>query len=245
MSKSEMRRAIAARLRSARQNGEISQPELARALGMSKQLISAWERGEAQLYAHQAVACAKILGVELNWLLLGEPGREAPPTRVEPMVPLLSSAEAAEFAAGRLSLSSVRQHIGHVGTGSDLPASGFALVIDDRSMAPVLEQGDIVLVNPENAARQGDLVVAALGPGNETDGLGAAVVVRQIGFLVHLAAPPLVLAPVSPDWQIKRIGSIAEGRVLGVIVALIRNLGSRCLKEMPESTRPMLADPTA
>ncbi len=240
MSKSEMRRAIAARLRSARQHREMSQPELARAVGMSKQLISAWEKGKSQLYAHQAVACAKALAVEINWLLLGEPGRETPPTRGESTVPLLSCAEAAEYSAGRLSLSSVRRLIER---GSDLPVSGFALVIDDHSMAPILETGDIVLVNPEKAARQGDLVVAALGDGHETDGLGAAVVVRQIGFLVHLAAPPLVLSPVSPDWPIKRIGSIAEGRVLGVVVALIRHLESRSLMEMPESTRSMPAGP--
>jgi transcriptional regulator with XRE-family HTH domain len=228
MSKNEMTRALASRLRMARQAKDISQPELASALGLSKQMISAWERGAAQMYAHQAVACARHLGIGIDWLLLGESESAEFADQIETRLPVLSAEDGAEFAAGRLPLASVRRC---TDAGRSQPASSFALVVSDSSMAPVLEPGDIVLVNPEKVPQQGDLVVAACGQVQKPVAEVTTIIVRQIGFLLQTALPPLILTPVSPDWPIIRVGSSAEARILGVVVSLIRRLDERWPKE--------------
>src|SRR5262249_3384999 len=112
----------------------------------------------------------------------------------------------------------------HVVFGTGSPNMCFALGVADNSMAPVLEQGDIALVEPEMQARQGDLVLAAVIDHNEPNGATETVVVRQVSFLMRTVVPPLILAPGSPGWPIRRISSSSEARVIGVVVAVIRTL---------------------
>lgn len=140
------------------------------------------------------------------------------------------------LATGHLPLASVRRHVVF---DSELPDACFALVVSDNSMAPVLGQGDIALVDPEKPARQGDLVLAAVVDCSDPNRAVETVTIRQISFLMQMAAPPLILVPVSPDWPIRRISSRSEGRILGVVVTLIRALGAGGM-EVVESNRPML-----
>jgi transcriptional regulator with XRE-family HTH domain len=62
---------IGARLRQARIDRDVSQPELARLIGRSKQLVSAWENGHAEMTALSAIACSSVLQITTDWLLTG------------------------------------------------------------------------------------------------------------------------------------------------------------------------------
>jgi transcriptional regulator with XRE-family HTH domain len=57
------------RLRAARTQRNISQPELARTIGKSKQLVSAWENGVAEMTISGLLNVATALGVEPGDLL--------------------------------------------------------------------------------------------------------------------------------------------------------------------------------
>jgi transcriptional regulator with XRE-family HTH domain len=63
--------ASGARMRMAREMRDYSQTEVARRLGMSKQQISAWERGRSEIIGTKLIEMARILGCDPTWVLVG------------------------------------------------------------------------------------------------------------------------------------------------------------------------------
>lgn len=59
------------RLRRIRQSRNLSQTELAKRVYKSKQLISAYELGRAEMMATSLAAIAKVLECDLNWIVRG------------------------------------------------------------------------------------------------------------------------------------------------------------------------------
>lgn len=70
MAKSNMV-AIGQRIRAARLQRGQTQESLAKAVGKSKQLISAWETGRAEILGSKLALTAQVLGVRVDWLLYG------------------------------------------------------------------------------------------------------------------------------------------------------------------------------
>src|SRR5258705_12126912 len=62
---------IGKRLREARVNAKITQQEIARLLDVSKQLVSHWEKARSEITVPTVIRVAKILGVGVEWLLVG------------------------------------------------------------------------------------------------------------------------------------------------------------------------------
>jgi transcriptional regulator with XRE-family HTH domain len=62
---------IGKRLREARTERGLTQPELARQLKVSKQLVSAWERGTTEFLSGHLLRASKLLGFDIHWLLTG------------------------------------------------------------------------------------------------------------------------------------------------------------------------------
>jgi transcriptional regulator with XRE-family HTH domain len=70
---------LGTRIRKAREHVNISQAELARRIGISKQAMNAIEGGATDPRASRIVAIAQVLGVSTDTLLLGMPaGKRAP-----------------------------------------------------------------------------------------------------------------------------------------------------------------------
>jgi transcriptional regulator with XRE-family HTH domain len=78
---------LGTRIRKAREHADISQAELARRIGISKNAMNAIEAGTTDPRASRIVAIAKELGVSTDALLLGTSatGKRAPrPTAPRP-----------------------------------------------------------------------------------------------------------------------------------------------------------------
>ncbi|WP_165170853.1 helix-turn-helix domain-containing protein [Adlercreutzia sp. ZJ242] len=87
-----MNREIAPRLASLRREKGLSQEELAAQLGVSRQAVSKWERGEAAPDTGNLVALADLYEVTLDKLVRGEEGRA--PAEEEARTEVQAEAEA-------------------------------------------------------------------------------------------------------------------------------------------------------
>ncbi len=67
----EQSRAISRRLREAREAKGLTQDEIARMLGVSKQLVSHLENSRSELTVPTGIRLAKEFGVSIEWLLTG------------------------------------------------------------------------------------------------------------------------------------------------------------------------------
>lgn len=52
--------------------GSKQQAEVCELIGVSRRKLSAWERGETNISALEAVTVAKVLGCSISWLLTGQ-----------------------------------------------------------------------------------------------------------------------------------------------------------------------------
>ena len=68
----ESRTTLAARIESARKRAGLSQAQLARRMGIERQSVQQWEHGETAPRQSRLTKLAQVLGVEAQWLLMGE-----------------------------------------------------------------------------------------------------------------------------------------------------------------------------
>ena len=81
---------IAATLKALRKEKKLSQEALAQALHVTRQTVSAWERGVARPDVDTLLRLAQVLEVEPERLLYGaEPSQRAPRYRTVPLWPVL------------------------------------------------------------------------------------------------------------------------------------------------------------
>lgn len=211
--------ALCKRLREARQRAGLSQVDVARRIGKSKQLVSAWGTGRSEMTATTLGNFARIVSADPGWLLHGvrylKGGPDAASLPQGCVLPLLIESEALEHARGKLDLDAVPRRI----YCSFASGSGaFALEIGDDAMAPKLSRGDLVVVEPERMAMPGAVVAAVIK--------GAAVALERPLFVVRhihdrspsLGAAPFDLAPSVAAWptlanakggQVKLLGAVA------------------------------------
>lgn len=71
----EFRRALGARLRSARKAANLTLKELAARVGVRPGTVVSWESGQRQPSVEQLAAVARACGADVSWLVLGrDPG---------------------------------------------------------------------------------------------------------------------------------------------------------------------------
>ena len=159
MAKSNMV-SIGQRIRAARLQRGQTQESLAKAVGKSKQLISAWEGGRAEILASKLGDTAQVLGVHADWILYGRKEATAYFTLPEgTMISKLDPDDVRSLAKGRLSLSKLeKRFVVHRAVSS----RAFAVLAVDAGLAPYIERGDLVTVDPEVAIEPGRLGLAVL-----------------------------------------------------------------------------------
>lgn len=150
------------RLRQARKEKGLKQPELAAACGWESQSrISMYEQGKRVPDAEDVRKLAKCLNVSAAWLQFGESEHAnvapaAPATRVIPVINYVQAGDPKEivddYAPG--------MGFDQITTDLELGPHAFALVIKGNSMEPDFKEGDKVIIDPSVEPQPGDFVVA-------------------------------------------------------------------------------------
>src|SRR5262245_47382529 len=127
----EVSQAFARRLKKARKAKGLTQLRLANELGISKQLISHWENGRWMPRAADVSRLAHVLGVSLDWLLIGmhNVGLRVP---VIVTVPHPNSEQLLAIARGKLDLQKIERRFPVNSEDAEL----IALDVIDNGMLP-------------------------------------------------------------------------------------------------------------
>lgn len=166
------------RITASRQAQKMSKAELARRVGISHASVSKWESGLNQPKGRYLNDLAAALGVTVDWLLTGEGEARGQPTpeamlgyhNVEPAVipqgtrvPVLSYVQAGHWHEMCEQATAFDGNVEYVTAGVDVGPCGFGLWLRGDSMLPQFKEGDLIIVDPDEAPHPGDFVVAKNG----------------------------------------------------------------------------------
>ncbi|MFM5304258.1 LexA family protein [Aeromonas caviae] len=166
------------RISARRRAQKMSQDELAKRIGITRVSISKWESGLNQPKGRYLNDLAEALGVTVDWLLTGsgdtpELAEEQPIPgyhNVEPAVipqgnrvPILSYVQAGNWREMCEQATTFDGNVEYVSAGIDIGPRGFGLWLRGNSMTPIFNEGDLVIVDPDESPRPGDYVVAKNG----------------------------------------------------------------------------------
>ena len=165
-----MKNTIGERLREARENKEMDQTTLAEKAGIVARTLQRWEKGEQVPDGVAITKLAKATGVQASWLLTGDGDRYAAPPRPENMYLLPGSARRktrlvdlpliSAVPAGKVATLFHPDYADDYVTVDDIKdPQAFALKVKGNSMATRIEDGDVVVVSPQQEARSGDVCV--------------------------------------------------------------------------------------
>jgi repressor LexA len=195
-----MKTTIGERLRTARENKEMDQATLAAKVGVVTRTLQRWEKGEQVPDGLAITRIAKVTAVQPTWLLTGEGEMYAPPPgRPENIFPLplqnrhrsrlVDLPLVSSVPAGKVSTIFHPDHVDTYVTVDDVKDPGaFALKVKGNSMAPRIEDGDVVIVSPQQEPRNGDICVIRV---SDEDTLKK---VKFEGTYIHLI-------PLNPDFE--------------------------------------------
>jgi SOS-response transcriptional repressor LexA len=162
---------IAERIRLARENKGYDQITLAKKIDVASRTVQRWEGGLQVPDSNYLIKLAKNTNVRPEWLLTGDgemyhlplPKGKVIPFNQDSLIrkvamvdlPVLSTVPAGKTAA-MFHPEYVEKYI-TVDNIKDPRA--FALIVKGKSMSPMIEDGDIVVVSPQQEVRSGDICV--------------------------------------------------------------------------------------
>jgi repressor LexA len=216
-----MKTTIGERLRSARAGKELDQSVLAEKAGVVTRTLQRWEKGEQVPDGVSITRLAKATGVQASWLLTGEGEMYATPARPDNVYTLPGTARRksrlvdlpviSAVPAGKVATLFHPDYVDDYVTVDDVKdPQAFALKVKGNSMAPRIEDGDVVIVSPVQEARSGDICVIRV---NGEDTLKK---VKLEGNYIHLI-------PLNPEFEpvtVKR----KEVNFVWKVVKLIKEL---------------------
>lgn len=171
------------RISARRRAQKMSQDELAKRIGITRVSISKWESGLNQPKGRYLNDLAEALGVTVDWLLKGsgdtpELAEEQPIPgyhNVEPAVmlpgkriPILSYVQAGNWREMCEQATTFDGNVEYVTASVDIGSCGFGLWLRGDSMLPQFKEGDLIIVDPDEAPQPGDYVVAKNGSNEAT-----------------------------------------------------------------------------
>lgn len=171
------------RISARRRAQKMSQDELAKRIGITRVSISKWESGLNQPKGRYLNDLAEALGVTVDWLLTGsgdtpELAEEQPIPgyhNVEPAVmlpgkriPILSYVQAGNWREMCEQATTFDGNVEYVTASVDIGSCGFGLWLRGDSMLPQFKEGDLIIVDPDEAPQPGDYVVAKNGSNEAT-----------------------------------------------------------------------------
>lgn len=195
------------RILASRINAQLTQEELAKAVGKTRAAVAQWESGLVHPRPNTMEAIAKALNVSLDWLLTGIkaddnqlspqetnypneinspivhlPSRQSMPLDVPVMGTAACNAETGAFKLDSSVIDYVRRPPGLI-TTKDV----YALYVEGDSMEPKFISGDLIFIHPRKPVRIGDPVVVQIVKG-ESEPFEAmiAVLVKRTGQQILL-----------------------------------------------------------
>jgi repressor LexA len=186
-----MKSTMGERVREARDNKGLDQATLSDKIGVVTRTLQRWEKGEQVPDGVSITRIAKATNVQPTWLLTGEGEMYPTPSRPENVYPLPSSMRRktklvdlpliSAVPAGKVATMFHPDFVDNYVTVDDVKdPQAFALKVKGNSMAPRIEDGDIVVVSPQLEPRNGDICVVRV---NEEDTLKK---VKFEGSYIHL-----------------------------------------------------------
>jgi SOS-response transcriptional repressor LexA len=168
---------ISDRISAKRRELSLSQVALAQKIGVSGVSVGKWESGLNQPKGRYLKELAAALGVSVDWLLTGKEGGSVAQTNeltafsnVEPAVippgfrvPIISYVQAGHWREMCEQASTFDGNVEYVTVSVETGSRAFGLWICGKSMLPLFNEGDLIIVDPDEAPRPGDYVVAKNG----------------------------------------------------------------------------------
>jgi repressor LexA len=193
------RTSIGDRVREARTNKHLDQALLADKIGVVTRTLQRWEKGEQVPDGIAITRIAKATGVQPTWLLTGEGEMYPAPSRPQNVYPLNSAMRrkvnlvdlplVSAVPAGKVATMFHPDFVDTYVTVDDVKDSqAFALKVHGNSMSPRIEDGDIVIVSPQQEVRNGDICVIRVS-GEDT-----LKKVKLEGMYLHLV-------PLNPEFE--------------------------------------------
>ncbi|HDT5886359.1 LexA family protein [Aeromonas dhakensis] len=156
------------RIKELRKKHGLTQQQLGEKIGARKASVSQWETGDVSPSADYLVALARVFGVSAHWLSTGKGSPEL--SNVEPAeipqgnrVPILSYVQAGHWRGMCEQATGFDGNVEYVAASVDIGPCGFGLWLRGNSMTPFFNEGDLVIVDPDEQPRPGDYVVAKNG----------------------------------------------------------------------------------
>ncbi|MBD3287042.1 helix-turn-helix domain-containing protein [candidate division WOR-3 bacterium] len=206
---------IGQRIRAARKERGLNQEELSLRLGIHRNSLVRYERGERGIDVDLLTRLADALEVSFHWLVTGEGEMERLPDIPESerervrWIPLLGSVPA---GFPRYSSEVVLEYM-PVHAASARHPQTFALIVQGDSMEPRLSEGDRVIVQPDPSPPNRAIVVALI------DG---ETTIKELKVTVQGQLSTHILVPVNGDYPPHILG--AGDRIIGRVVAVQKML---------------------
>lgn len=194
-----MKSTIGERLREARENRSMDQATLAVKVGIVTRTLQRWEKGEQVPDGLYLTKIAKATSVQASWLLTGEGEMYPTPVRPDNVYPLTPAGRRkvrlvdlpliSAVPAGKVATMFHPDFVDDYVTVDDVKdPDAFALKVKGNSMSPRIEDGDIVIISPQQEAHSGDICVIRVS-GEDT-----LKKVKFEGNYVHLI-------PLNPEFE--------------------------------------------
>ncbi|WP_323909959.1 LexA family protein [Aeromonas veronii] len=161
------------RIKELRKKHGLTQQKLGELIGVKKSSISQWENDEHSPSGDNLAQLSKVFGVSAHWLSTGKGSPE--PSNVEPAVipqgnrvPILSYVQAGNWREMCEQATAFDGNVEYVTASVDIGPCGFGLWLRGDSMLPLFKEGDLIIVDPDEAPQPGDYVVAKNGSNEAT-----------------------------------------------------------------------------
>lgn len=161
------------RIKELRKKHGLTQQKLGELIGVKKSSISQWENDEHSPSGDNLAQLSKVFGVSAHWLSTGKGSPE--PSNVEPAVipqgnrvPILSYVQAGNWREMCEQATTFDGNVEYVTASVDIGPCGFGLWLRGDSMLPQFKEGDLIIVDPDEAPQPGDYVVAKNGSNEAT-----------------------------------------------------------------------------
>ncbi|WP_429178632.1 LexA family protein [Aeromonas salmonicida] len=161
------------RIKELRKKHGLTQQKLGELIGVKKSSISQWENDEHSPSGDNLAQLSKVFGVSAHWLSTGKGSPEL--SNVEPAVipqgsrvPILSYVQAGNWREMCEQATTFDGNVEYVSASIDIGPCGFGLWLRGDSMLPQFKEGDLIIVDPDEAPQPGDYVVAKNGSDEAT-----------------------------------------------------------------------------
>lgn len=192
---------LGARIKNARAKAKMTLATLGAACGVSPQAVKAWEDGRSEPSLGSLLQISQVTATPLDFLLTGSAqsgsGLSTQRRGEGRLVPRKRWPETGQLA----DTDSQDQ----VFVTSQFPCGprAFAVLVEDASNAPHIEQGDSLIIDPDLKPKPGDMVMVLCG---------TEVILRRY----RPRSDAIELAPLNDDWPTQTIPSL-NGSLVGTM----------------------------